>query len=146
MFLFILKNLNIMAMFMLNDFLYFIIFLFWSYFFLWKSIIFLPCHGGNLDQYRECINLINSFCLIKCKAYFWASFFFVISSIFCFEAVIGTSVKGSESGLYATSVRNFHPQFASNIFNQYNVFCLQKKLKISSSKFCVTLIFLNTHI
>ena len=65
----------VFSLIMLNGFLYFIIFLFWSYFFLWRSLFFCLAMGVTLDQYRECIGLFNSFRVIKCSAYFWASFF-----------------------------------------------------------------------
>ena len=40
-----------------------------------------------------------------------------------------TNVKRSESWLSANSIRKFHPQFASTIFNQRNIFCLKQKQK-----------------
>ena len=66
-------------MFVLNGFLSFIVFLFWSF-----------VLGVILDQYRACIGLFNSFRVIKCSDFFRASFFhyclkfimFSISQIF----------------------------------------------------------------
>ena len=66
-------------MFVLNGFLSFIVFLFWSF-----------VLGVILDQYRACIGLFNSFRVIKCSDFFRASFFhyclkfimFSISKIF----------------------------------------------------------------
>ena len=37
-----------------------------------------------LDQYRACVGLFNSFRVIKCKAYFWASFFITAWNFLCF--------------------------------------------------------------
>ena len=37
----------------------------------------------TLDQYRACIDLFNSFRVIKCRAYFWPTFFH-----YCLEFLI----------------------------------------------------------
>ena len=48
--------------------------------------------GVTLDQYRACISLFHSFCVIKWKAYFWATFFhycFIIALLhYCFFSLL----------------------------------------------------------
>ena len=56
-------------------FIFFINFLFCNYFFFGRSITVLLSLGGNFDQHRSRIDLFNSFRVIKCSAYFWASVF-----------------------------------------------------------------------
>ena len=63
-------------MFLLNGFLYFITFLFWSYFFLWRSLFFSSAMRVTFDQYRACIGFFSSFRVIKCSDFFRASFFY----------------------------------------------------------------------
>ena len=73
---------------MLNGFLYFITFLFWSYFFCEGH--YFSAMGVTLDKYRTCIGLFNSFRVIRCSDFFRTSFFhyclkfimFSISQIF----------------------------------------------------------------
>ena len=82
--------------------------------------------------------LYNLYCLHFTCCWLLFTFYLLIVTfylhLFHFTCYSLEDQRQAVRGRTANSIRNFHPQFASTIFNQCNVFFL-KKPKISSSRF-----------